>query len=294
MRRVETFQLRVGYLPVATSTPYWVGVEEGFFNDEGLNITLIEFRSGPKALEAVIAGSLDVCSIAIFTTAMAYEAGIDLRIATDMGHLDQNHTGSFIVVSANSSIETVADLKGKNVAIHGWGTIQEMVLIMLLNEYNLTITDVNIVTLKFSKQYEALLSGAIDAALLVEPYLTYAVDTGNFRKLHSTMSWIFEDRRFQIGATVFLNSLLDEHKDTVDAFIRVQKRAVEWMNNHQNETRGIISKYTGLDVELVQRIQTYTHSTQLDPELVSRCLDLMLQQGFLEQQINVEDLIYVP
>jgi NitT/TauT family transport system substrate-binding protein len=288
------FLLRLGYQRVASNAPYYVAAEKGFFSNEGLNVTFIEFRSVSKITEAVVAGSSDIGIGTFFSIAQAFDAGIDLRVATDAGHTDQDHDGSFLVVRKNSTIESAADLKGKTITIGSWGSHSQLTLELVLEKYNMTINDVNIAILPIDTALEALIGGMVDAAHMVEPYLTYGLEMGVIRKLCPTTSWIFPDHRFQVATCVFMKNFLDGHKDIVDAFIRAYTRAVEWMENNPNETREIISKYTGLDVEFVGKMNAYAYSEDMDLELVDRCLNLMWEQGFLQNKIAAANITYTP
>jgi NitT/TauT family transport system substrate-binding protein len=286
--------LLLGHQRHASNAPYYVAAEKGFFIDEGLNVTFIEFRSVTKIIEALVAGSVDIGTVSLFHAVQAYDNGIDLRIANDAGHTDQDHEGSFIVVRKNSTIESVADLRGKTIAISSWGSHSQFTLELILEKYNLTINDVNVVTLPFDTHLEALMSGRVDATHTSEPYLTYGLDMNVSRKLCPTTGWIFPDQKFQVAATGFMKNFLDEHKDIVDAFIRAYARAVEWMENHPDETREILSKYTGYDVDFITRMNAYAFSEDLDVELVDRCLNLMWERGFLQNKIAAANITYTP
>jgi NitT/TauT family transport system substrate-binding protein len=290
----KPFVLQLGHGRSTTNAPYYVAAEKGFFRDEGLNVTFVEFRTVPKILEAVAAGSVDIGTVTLFTATQAFDNGIDLRIATNGGYTDEDHDGSFIVVRKNSTIESVADLRGKTIAIISWGSHSQFTLELVLEKYNLTINDVNVVPLPLDTHVEALMSGRVDATHTSEPYLTYGLDMNVSRKLCPTTSWIFPDHKFQVGTACFMKSFLDEHKDVVDAFIRAHARAVEWMENHPDETREILSKYTGYDVDFITRMNAYAFSEDLDLELIDRCLNLMWEQGFLQNQIEAANITYTP
>jgi NitT/TauT family transport system substrate-binding protein len=290
----KPFVVRLGHMRHVSLAPYYVAAEKGFFRDEGINVTFMEFRSTPKIIEAIVAGSIDIGATTLFTASQAFDNGIDLRIATDGGHTDQDHEGSFIVVRKNSTIESVADLKGKTIAISSWGSHSQLTLELVLEKYNLTINDVNIVPLTFDTHLEALMSGRVDATHTSEPYLTYGLDMNVSRKLYPTTSWIFPDHKFQVSTVCFMKDFLDEHKDVVDAFIRAHARAVEWMENHPDETVEILSKYTGLDVEFINRMNAYAFSEDLDVNLVDRCLNLIWERGFLQNKIIAANITYTP
>ncbi len=287
----KSSSLRMGMSISAANIGYWVAADEGFFKAEGLNVSFVEFSSGSKTIEALVAGGLDVGLGSLLTLARAYDSDIGIKIATDGGHIDEDHLGSFVVLRPNSTVQSMADLKGKTIAITGWGSAQEMALKLLLKNCSLTMSDVKVVILPFDRQVESLASGRIDAAFLVEPYLNYAADNFGCRKLCDAFGSIFPDHRFQITTAFFSENFVAEHKDVVEGFIKAYGKAIEWMDSHPDETRSILAKYTGLDPALVGRIGAYAYSPNLDEELVERCLNLFFEQGCTQRKINATEII---
>src|SRR5580704_7562657 len=72
----DAVKIRLGYVPVTGAGPIFVLTGEGWAQQAGLDITPVEFQSGPNAVQAFASGSLDVLTIGIAPIAVARAKGI--------------------------------------------------------------------------------------------------------------------------------------------------------------------------------------------------------------------------
>lgn len=285
------FAIRYGYMPYSDCAPIFVAVDKGFFSEENLNVSLFKFFAGVKSIEAAVAGSIDMGFSAVYSVLVAYDGGINLKIATDGGHLDIDHDDSMIAVLKNSSIQSIADLKGKTIAVHSLVSPIQLALEATFQKYGFGLEDVNFEVISYPNIPEALLAGRVDAATLWQPSLSIALATG---KVQVFRYWteLFPNHKYQMGTNFIMQSFIDQHKDAVDAFIRAYTKAVDWINENPQETRGIIANWTGLDPEVAKTMILKVWSTELDADAVKDIADLMLEYGEIEKEINLEDIIY--
>lgn len=284
--------LRFGHTPYADSAPLYVTVEKGFFEEENLNVSLTKFVSGTKILEAAAAGSLDGGFVWTIFALLAFEGGVDLKIAAGGSYVDKEHDTSSIVVRMNSPIRSIKDLKGKTTSTFALGAAS-LPWEVILQKHGMTLEDVNMVVIRSQPDtLEAIIAGRVDAAFISEPFLTPALETGKVQIIYRFWTEVFPDHRYQMATTFFLKSFIDEHKDAVDAFIRAYGKAVDWIDDHPQETREIIARWTGIDPELAKKMVLHAWSKELDSEGIKRIINLVVEHGVLKRDIEVEDMIY--
>ena len=164
----KTFRIgfqKGGVLSLAKSS----GAIEKRLSARGVSVQWNEFTSGPPLLEALGAGALDFGSTGDVPPLFAQAAGGDLLyVAATKGALD----GSAILVKKDSLIQTLADLKDKNVAYKRGSSAHNFIL-KALEKGGLSIGDVNSFDLSPPDAAAAFAGGQIDAWAIWDPY--YAV-----------------------------------------------------------------------------------------------------------------------
>jgi sulfonate transport system substrate-binding protein len=177
----KTFRIGVqkgGVLSLAKGA----GVIEARLKARGVDVQWNEFTSGPPLLEALGAGALDFGSTGDVPPLFAQAAGGDLLyVAATKGALD----GSAILVKANSPIQTLADLKGKNVA-YKRGSSAHNFIIHALEKGGLGLADVNSFDLSPPDAAAAFAGGQIDAWAIWDPYYAVQAQDPGTRVLATT------------------------------------------------------------------------------------------------------------
>lgn len=126
------------------------------------------FASGPLLLEAFRAGAVDVGYVADTPPVLAAASGQDLAVVAAW----HNPPGQLVLATKpGSDIHSVADLKGKKVAI-ATGTILQAYLLRSLDTVHLAQKDVSTVNLAITDISSALARGDVDAGVVPEPLAT--------------------------------------------------------------------------------------------------------------------------
>lgn len=176
----EPSTLRIGWqkngvLALAKSQ----GALEKRFADQGIAIKWSEFSSGPPLLEALGAGALDFGPTGDVPPLFAQAAGGNLLY---VGTYAGTPAGSAILVPRDSSIQTIADLKGHKFAFKR-GSSAHNFAVKALRTAGLTPDDVTAVDLAPPDALAAFRSGAIDAWAIWDPYFAVAEADPNTRVL---------------------------------------------------------------------------------------------------------------
>jgi hypothetical protein len=146
------------------------GAIEKRLSDRGIKIEWSEFTSGPPLLEALGAGALDFGATGDVPPLFAQAAGGNLVYA---GIYKGSPEASAILVRKNSSIQSLADLKGKKVAFKR-GSSAHNVTVKALRKGGLTPADVDAIDLAPPDAAAAFKNGSIDAWSIWDPYLAIA------------------------------------------------------------------------------------------------------------------------
>ncbi|MBK9628323.1 MAG: ABC transporter substrate-binding protein [Flavobacteriales bacterium] len=175
--------LRVGYIPITDCAQMYVAIEKGYFAEGSLDVRLEKLAGGPKVLEALAGKSLDIGFSNVVSVFLAKEQGLDFSLIYGGSVEDSLHAFSSILVSGGSNITTLADLRGKTIAVNTRRNIVELALGERLRSNGLTLSDVNLVEMPFPNMESVLESGDVAAIAVVEPFVSFALSHDNSRRI---------------------------------------------------------------------------------------------------------------
>ena len=171
---IEKPDLTVAVVPAMDSAGFFIALYDHLFAQQGLNVTFVPAISSDTVISAQVKGQYDI-------TAGNYVSYVQWQ-QSGQANLDIFAEGSVmqpgdqaIYVMPNSPMKTLADLKGKTVAINAPDNILYLLVASVLAEHGISPSTVHFVTkYAFPEMSAALASGKIDAAVLPEPFASVA------------------------------------------------------------------------------------------------------------------------
>jgi ABC-type nitrate/sulfonate/bicarbonate transport system substrate-binding protein len=238
--------LRIALPTAKTSfanTDVVIAEEKGFFKKQGLKVSLQNFGSGLKSVQAVLAGSADVGGASIEPVAAAVARHQPLKvIAPYADRLTVNLT-------TPASIHNVAGLKGKPVGIQDVGAFREIMVRYVLQRHGMTPSDVKYRPVASNGYLNALVAGQIDAAVLQqEQYFAVRQKNSGF---HALVDLYKVQPNYFYGTYFAKDSWLKAHPDQAAAFATALMEAHRFMYDHKAETVKIATQTTGYDAKAV-------------------------------------------
>ncbi|SHO52714.1 ABC transporter substrate-binding protein [Anaerocolumna xylanovorans] len=231
-------ELTFGILPAESAIPIILAKEKGFFEDEGLNVTIKSFSSPNDRNVAVQAKELDGVIGDVMTEAAFYENGLKLKITSDINEDFK------ILSSPDSGITDMKGLDGKKVSLVP-NFILEYIMDKFAEENGFTYEIVEIPS--FSGRSEALLSNQVDGVVFTEP------QAGMLAAQGAHLLGSSRDAGIKGGALLFTETALTEKPDSVKAFYKAYNKAVEYMNTTK------VSEFVSIltDYQFPEAIGTY-------------------------------------
>lgn len=140
-----------------------LGVEKGYFREEGLDIELVGFNSGPPSVAALTAGDVDVTFVGHGAFSLVLEGQADIIAVESLSNSEE------ILARADSGIYTISDLRGKKLATP-FGTSGENFLDVALRLAGIPREQIEVVNIDVAGAVSALLHGTVDAVSIWAPY----------------------------------------------------------------------------------------------------------------------------
>ncbi len=186
------------------------------FAPAGLTIQVIPFESPTDGKDAVVSGSVDFGTFGVAASIFAVSAHQPLVVIAS-----ECNKGMAIVAGKNSGINTLADLKGKRVAI--WpGTTQEVFMLERMRMEGMSIKDVTPVRVSFSEMHAALARGDVDAYVGAEPGPGLSLSSGIGKIVEYPYSTPMGSLNMVIATT---RDVVDKKPDLARQIVSLQRQA---------------------------------------------------------------------
>jgi len=274
--RKEAAPGTVRYIGFKVYDPVYIAQDKGFFQKHGVNVEIIDLvAAGPTALQAVSGGNAEACLSATMAIIAARAQGLPVIGVSDIQSTIGTQALEEFFVRKDSGINSIADLKGKTLAINMAKASFHYTWLMALTAAGLAEDDVNFIILPFDQQELALSNGRVDAIGLMQPYVLRAKQDPELRLLCTALD-VFEDKQFCLHV---LNSVWAENnKKTAKAFVAAIAEAAAWIEANQREAKLIISKYTGVDTQYIEDYHFQKNAAVIIPD-AQFWLDYMRGRG---------------
>jgi NitT/TauT family transport system substrate-binding protein len=282
-------RIRVGYIPIADCAQLYVGIEKGFFKEEGLDIELVSLAGGAKIIEALATGSIDIGFSNVISLILARASGLRV-VAISGGPIeDENHKEHAILVRKDSPIRLPKDLDGKTIAINTRKNIDELFLRIYLEKNGVNPDKVKLVEIPFPNMESVLISGEVDAVASIEPYVTFALLHGQVKVLD--YNYIAIEPVVEISAYVASEDWLERNKKIADKFISAFNKATDYALQHEDEVRTIITKYTKLDQKYAQQIVLPSWGKNLTVSQLDKMIQKVYARGWIAKPLDGSSLV---
>ncbi len=241
----QTGVLRIGY---QKSAGLFVlqkaqGTLEKKLAPQGVAVKWVEFPAGPQLLEGLNVGSVDVGFVGEAPPIFAQAAGAQfLYIGNDPAAPE----AEALVVPKDSPLKTVADLKGKKIALNKGSNVHYL-LVKLLEKHGLKYADVQPVFLPPADARAAFEKGAVDAWVIWDPFLA-AVEKQTGARILADGRGVVNNHAYYLAERGFV----DKHPRVIEALFADTQEQGRWLKANVKAAAAIIAPLQGLDVDVVE------------------------------------------
>lgn len=282
--------VNISYSNRPINVPTIVAREKKFFEDEfakdGIEVKWFELE-GPATTEALAAKSIDIATSFNYVSAIIAKAnGGDIKIISSYAKFPK---AIGLVAGVDSKVSTIADLKGKKVAVQEGTMLQEM-LINALAEANIPVDDVQIFGMASADAVNAVMLKQVDAAVLPEPLLTKAIASKKVNLLRNAEGLI-------LGQSVIAarTDFLQKYPQAAERFLKIQQTAIDWAGKNSDEALQLTAKVNQMDLKAVQALYPkFDFSMGIDENNKQELMKetgVLQRNSFIKNDINSETLI---
>ena len=302
----QATKVSVGILKLTSSAPIFIGMEKGFFKEQGIDINPEWFDAAHPIAVATASNKVQVGATGITASLFNMVAGgQNLSIVADKGREQKGFSSSAVLMRTDlweAGAKKIEDLKGKRVGITQTGSTFHYMLGRLLETKGLKLTDVEIVPLgKLSALMAALQGKQVDAVILNEPNITKMEKAGYGKVVvqvgdaieYQTSAIFFapEFMKDKDAAVRFLAAYIKSTRYYFDAVLKQNGGKLTPGANYE-EVVGIIAKFTGAPVEDVKLGLPYMdRDGKLLAADIQTQIDWYFSHKMIEKQVSASQVM---
>jgi sulfonate transport system substrate-binding protein len=253
----------------------------------GVVVKWVEFPAGPQLLEGLNVGAVDVGYVGEAPPIFAQAAGARFVY---IGNDPAAPEAEAIVVAKDSPIRSVADLKGKKVALNKGSNVHYL-LVKALEKQGLKYTDIQPTFLPPADARAAFERGAVDAWAIWDPFLA-AVEKQSGARI------LVDGRELVHNYAYYLaeRGYVEKYPQVVQALFEDTVAQGQWLKANLKQAAAIIAPLQGLEPEVVERsLQRYQFGVQpLTPAVAAeqqKIADAFLALGLIPKPIRIVDAL---
>lgn len=274
---------KYGTLPILKAR----GTLEQELAKQNIQVKWVEFPAGPQMLEGLNVGSVVFGEVGDAPPIFAQAANDNLVY---VAHQPESSKAEALIVPKDSPIKTVADLKGKRVALNKGSNVHYL-LLKVLEANGLSLQDIQVSYLTPSDARAAFERGAVDAWVIWDPFYAAAEHQIGARKLQdgeglvTNYQFYMSDRKFA-----------QQNTKVVDTIVAQVSATSDWVKANRAEAAKILEQPTGLSLDILNTsigriglgVQPISADTIAKQQLIA---DAFYQQKLIPKQLKIDDAI---
>jgi NitT/TauT family transport system substrate-binding protein len=285
----ELRQVTVGLLPITPTGAFVAGIEQGFFEERGLEVTIETGQGGAALLPAVASGEMEFATSNPVSLLQARDQGLDVRV---IGHWTSSQTegedSTAVFAHRDLGITSAAGLAGRRIAVNTLNGMGQLTVDEAIRQDGGDPSGTTYVELPFPDMPAALESGNVDAVWLPEPFLSQLLEAG-----HPVASYSSQESVPGHPTQMFFTSgqLIESDPELVEDFTAALEETLTWADENPDAVREGAAEFLGLPPGALAEVRMEEFGTDLRREQIERMGELMVDAGLLDGEPDTEGLL---
>lgn len=282
--------ITVGILPLAGLAPLYHGVEQGYFADEGLDVSMEVGQGGAALAPAVLEDEYQFAIGEYISLMLAGENNVGIQAVSNLTNgADAPDQGiNALLAAPDSGIEGIDDLAGKTIAVNGLGGVEELAIRAILDEHGVDDSDVDFTEIDFPDMNAAVETGDVDVAAQPEPFVTLGERAG----LVNVLDPFYEALpSLPLGLVFASEEWLRDNPDVAEAFNRALRRSIEASSDEQAMREAIVAN-TDIEPDVVEDMALDRWDAEIDRDNLETLGQLAVRYEVLEEEPDLDELVW--
>ena len=295
-------KVKVGVFPTASSLPYFVAIERGFFKEQNIEPETIRLIGGPPNIAAMISNQIEAAIVLVTIEAM----NANLKkpgVAMYIGVHSQNKTYQMeqFVVRKGYPAESLKDLKGARI-MSAPGPANVVAAKAVLAKVGLKEGDYTIDQLDMSQHVNVMTAGTFDAGYTLEPQASTMRKLGVARTLEAGVITKYilgnENGNAFAAGCALTSDFIKGRPDVARRFAAVWKKGIEFVNENPQEARKYLAKNTLTPEDVVDTVPMVRYFMAADLTAQHKAefqkfIDFSTEVGTVPEKVDITKYLQV-
>lgn len=287
---LEKTSIEVGVIPIVDVAPIYLGVQEGLFKKEGLDVKLTLAQGGAAIVPAVTSGQMDFGFSNVTSLIVGRQKGLPLKMvaAGPQTTGDEKNDFASVVTKPDSGIKEIKDLQGKKIGVNTLANISDSTVSEAVKEAGGDPSTLQFVEMPFPDMPANLAKGNVDAIAAVEPFATLAKNDGAV-SVFSNYAYPVKDLTI---ATYFTSDqYVQQNPNTVAAFTRAMKASQQFAQDNPDKTRAVLSTYTKIDPAVAAKLTLPKFPQTVNKDSIQKIAEISKSRGLIPELPDMNALL---
>jgi NitT/TauT family transport system substrate-binding protein len=283
-------KITIGCTATSDCASAMVAVDQGLFAKHGLDAKMILIGINSNIPAAIVSDSVQIGGPTESVFLQAVDGGLDLVAVDGASRMDPISNQAIVAFARNgTTLKDAKDFVGKKVGAPGIGAFLQVLFVKWLVEKGVDPKSVNFVEVTFPTMNDTLKSGAVDAVLTAEPFVTRMTKAGTG---YIAASYAGELARTEpIISYVATRAFAEKNPEAIANFRAAIAEAAEIVNNDREKASVSIANFTKQPLEIVRLNRPNLAAPDLKADQLAWWLDVMKQQNLLQTEIVPSKLV---
>lgn len=287
----EMTEITVGVLPIAPSVGIYYGIENGVFEEHGLDVELSTSTAGAAMLPAVNTQQLHFAIGNPNSVLNAHDRGLDMRIVTGYSNsLAEGDDIAGVVTTTDSGIEDWTDLEGQTVSVNALQTQGDLTIMESVDQAGGDPDAIQFSEMPFPDMEAQLEQGNTDAIWVPEPFLSSALANED----NQLVGYSFQDAIPGMPTMVSFSSTeyVEENPEVAEAFAAAMSESLEMAEDDPDGLRALLPEFIDLPEEAAEDLRMEDLSAEIRSTEIEQAGDLMVKYGFIDEAPDTSELYF--
>jgi NitT/TauT family transport system substrate-binding protein len=281
----------VGQLSIADTVAVEIARKEGYFKQQGLDVTTVPIVESTQAIPLLLHGTIDLTAGNYASVISADVSGVAKLKVVAPGSACGDKTLNVLALPS-AKISGAAGLTGKTVAVNIDPDIQTLTINAVLKADGISPAKVKYVEVPFADMGAALKAGRVDAISETEPFLTGDEEQDGAVSVLAECQGPTAD--IPIGGFFATAQWLSKNQKAALAFQRAVEKAQAVAAANHKLVAQLLPTYTSITSGLAANIALPGYPTALNETQIQRVATLMFSGGMLKKPFNVASMVFHP
>lgn len=276
-------------VPGVAAQPVFIARDQGIFARHGLDVDIAPAPTADAMIPQLLSGQVQFGLTSGLAVINAASKGIQVKlVASALNTSSAIQSAARLIVPGDSPIHTVADLKGKTVALGGLRSQPHLMVLAAARDLGIDPASISFVEMPVPAMQAAAAKGTVQAIYPFDPYLAALLKSG-FHPVEPSLTKYLEGS--PVIAFAAASDYLDRNPKIVHEFVAAMAEAYELANHNPQLVRDVDLKYTKLPPEYIRNREIQPFSIVIDEPALGHMAERMKEAGWITRVPAMTEIV---